>query len=310
MRNDAIPLFPAFFSIVLMSAATFLSLPLRAAGPAETLATIESLVGLKATHYPAESVYKVTKPRTDIAVRVDRWPLPPFMGLTTWAAFGPGGRSDVMLTGDLVVFEDEVNPVMSVLLDGGVQVTALHNHFFFDQPKVYFMHIGGEGTIAALAPVVRAALAKIDDIRRARPIPGSDFGGVPPPSRNSIAGAAIEASLGFKGEARDGMFKVVVGRSTTMDCGCRAGKEMGVNTWAAFAGSDDAALVDGDFAVLESELQSVLKALRRGGINIVSIHNHMTGEIPRILFLHYWGRGSTADLAATLRSALDTQQPD
>src|SRR5438552_17218445 len=101
------------------------------------------------------------------------------------------------------------------------------------------------------------------------------------------------------------MFEVTIGRKTKMACNCEVGKTMGVNTWAAFAGSDDRAVVDGDFAMLESELQGVLKALRKAGINVVAIHQHMTGEQPRILFLHYWGIGPAASLAQGLRAALD-----
>src|SRR3954467_2837424 len=103
------------------------------------------------------------------------------------------------------------------------------------------------------------------------------------------------------------MFKVVIGRTTKMPCGCDMTKEMGVNTWAAFAGSDDNAVVDGDFAVLEDELQPVLKAMRAGNINIVAIHSHMTHENPRILFLHYWGKGAVDGLTKTLKTALAVQ---
>ncbi len=103
------------------------------------------------------------------------------------------------------------------------------------------------------------------------------------------------------------MVKFVIGRKATMPCGCEVGKEMGVNTWAAFAGTNDNAVVDGDFACLETELQGVLKSLRSGGINIVAIHQHMTLENPRYIFLHYWGRGKATDLAAKLKTALDTQ---
>src|SRR5881392_4014484 len=104
------------------------------------------------------------------------------------------------------------------------------------------------------------------------------------------------------------MFKVVIGRKTKMPCGCDMTKEMGVNTWAAFAGSDENAAVDGDFAVLESELQGILKSLRGSGINIVAIHHHMTLETPRILFLHYWGRGKAGDLARGVKAAIDIQK--
>ena len=111
--------------------------------------------------------------------------------------------------------------------------------------------------------------------------------------------------MGISGQTNNGMFKVVKGRKAKMPCGCEVGKEMGVNTWAAFAGSDDNAVVDGDFAMLESELQGVLKALRAAGIDIVAIHQHMTGEAPRVLFLHFWGVGRTEDLSKGLKAALD-----
>ena len=124
------------------------------------------------------------------------------------------------------------------------------------------------------------------------------------PAKTSLSPAKIEAVLVYKGELKDGVYKVVIGRTTKMN-GHTVGKAMGVNTWAAFVGSDDKAVVDGDFAMLESEVQPVLKALRGGGIDIVAIHNHMTNENPRIVFLHYWGVGSTERLARTLRIALD-----
>ncbi len=254
-----------------------------------------------------DGVVKVSFPRKDVDVTVDGWKMPPFMGLGSWAAFSPGreGVAEAMVMGDLVLFEDEVNPVMSALLESGVSVTALHNHFFFDTPKVFFLHIGGEGTVAGLGKGVRAAIDKVADIRKKTPKPVATSGAPALPAKSAIDGAKIEAVLGAKGQANDGMFKVVVGRSATAACGCNVGKTMGVNTWAAFAGSEDDAVVDGDFAVTEDELQAVLKTLRAGKIEIVAIHHHMSGETPRILFLHYWGRGKAADLATTVKKALD-----
>jgi hypothetical protein len=271
-------------------------------------ARIEQLTALKGTFTPAEGVFKVTSPRTDLPVTVDGWTMPPFMGLTSWAAFTTGGDAEVMVAGDLVLFEDEVNPVMSAALGGGLSVTALHNHFFFDNPRVYFMHIGGEGKLEEMAKAVHAALAKQKEVRTAQPQPTRAFGNAFVPGKNAITGATIEAALGTKGQANNGMFKVVIGRTTKMPCGCDMTKEMGVNTWAAFAGTDDNAVVDGDFAVLEDELQPVLKAMRGGNINIVAIHSHMTHENPRILFLHYWGKGAVDGLTKTLQAALATQK--
>jgi hypothetical protein len=255
----------------------------------------------------ADNVVKVSFPRDDVAVEVDGWKkMPPFMGLTSWAAFVPGEKPGVeaMVMGDLVLFEDEVSPAMSAALDNGIEVTALHNHFSFDKPRVMFMHIGGEGSVEQLAKGVRAALDAQKAVRQKSAQPGASFG-PPPPTPSKIDGAKLDALFGIKGAAKDGMYKAVFGRKTSAACGCTIGKAMGVNTWAAFGGSDADAVVDGDFAVAESELQPVLKALRGGGVNVVAIHSHMTGESPRILFLHYWGRGAAATLAATVKRALD-----
>lgn len=265
---------------------------------------IEEAAGAKGTLSEEEGVFKVTYPRNDVKVSVDGTILPPFMGLTSWAAFKPGVKEEAMVMGDMVLFQDEVNPAMSVALDNGLDVTALHNHFFYDEPKVYFMHIGGEGDPVALAGAVKQLQDKVKEIRAATPEIAKGFGMEPLPATSSLTPGPIENVLG-KGQAKDGMFKVVIGRKTNMPCGCEVGKEMGVNTWAAFYGSDEVALVDGDFAVLEGELQGVLKSLRSAGINIVAIHHHMESENPKILFLHYWGRGPTATLARSLKTALD-----
>ena len=270
-------------------------------------AKIEATTGLKGALNAEEGVFKVTSPRNDVKVSVDGWQMPPFMGLTSWAAFKDGMKEEAMVMGDLVLFQDEVNPVMSAALNAGLNVTALHNHFFYDEPHVFFMHIEGEGSVEKLGGAVKATFDKVKEIRAANPTPAKLFGAGFAPTSNAINGKVIDDLLGTKGQAKDGMFKIVLGRSTKMACGCEAGKEMGVNTWAAFAGTDDNAIVDGDFAVLETELQPVLKSLRAEGVNIVAIHHHMTEEVPRILFLHYWGKGKAADLAGSLKKTFAVQ---
>ncbi len=255
----------------------------------------------------SDNVVKVTFPRDDVKVEVDGWKMPPFMGLTSWSAFVPGEKAGVeaMVMGDLVLFEDEVSPTMSAALDGGLEVTALHNHFFFDKPHVYFMHIGGEGSLEQLGRGVKAAIDAQRAVRAKAPVPAAAFGPPPSPGPSAIDAAKLDAVFGVKGATKDGMYKATMGRKTEAECGCTVGKAMGVNTWAAFAGTEDDALVDGDFAVAEGELQAVLKTLRGAGINVVAIHSHMTRERPRLLFLHYWGRGKVASLAASLKRALD-----
>ena len=186
-----------------------------------------------------------------------------------------------------------------------LEVTALHNHFFFDEPKVYFMHIGGTGEAATVAAGVKKVYDKVAEIRAANPTPTKVSSGTIA-SPGSITPAPLETALGVKGQASQGMFKIVIGRPASM-LGVPVGKEMGFNTWAAFAGSDGDAVIDGDFAMLENELQQVLPAMRKEGINMVAIHQHMTHEQPRCLFLHYWGKGKAVDLAQSLRRVLDAQ---
>jgi hypothetical protein len=267
---------------------------------------IDRVTGAKGSYTPGEDVYRVNFPRSDVKVSIEGRSMHPFLGLTSWAAFTPHSQNELMVMGDLVLFEDEVNPVMSAALDNGLEVTALHNHFFFESPRVMFMHIGGTGIAERLATAVRRAMDKVQEIRKATPQPASKFPGPAIPETNSITASTIDGILGVKGQVNAGMYKVAIGRKATMH-GKAIGNQMGVNTWAAFAGADQTAFVDGDFAMLESELQPVLKALRKAGINIVAIHNHMTHEEPQYVFLHYWGKGPAASLAKGLKSALDTQ---
>src|SRR4029077_10924865 len=226
-------------------------------------AKIDNLTGLKGKMNEKEGVYKVTFPRNDVKIVVDGWTMPPFMGLGTWAAFTKGAHTEAMVMGDTVLFQDEVNSAMSAALDNGLSVTALHNHFFFDQPKVFFMHIEGEGTIEKLASAVRKVYDTTKAIRGSNAKPAESFSVVGEPSlpeKNSIAAAPLNEIFGTQSESKDGMVKFTIGRPAKMH-GVNIDKDMGVNTWAAFAGSDDNAVVDGDFAVTEDELQPVLRSL-------------------------------------------------
>jgi Domain of Unknown Function (DUF1259) len=266
-------------------------------------AQIDELTGLKGKMNEKEGVYKVTFPRGDVKVAVAGWQMPPFMGLGTWAAFTKGAHTEAMVMGDTVLFEDEVNAAMSAALDNGLNVTALHNHFFFDNPKVFFMHIEGEGTIEKLASAVRKVYDTTKAIRGSNAKPAESFSVVGEPSlpeKNWITAAPLNEIFGTQSESKDGMVKFTIGRPAKMH-GVTIDKDMGVNTWAAFAGSDDNAVVDGDFAVTEDELQPVLRSLIKDKINIVAIHQHMTYEQPRIMFFHYWGRGRAKDLAQAVK---------
>lgn len=288
--------------------AIFLSLPSSFAFAALDIPAIEQAAGAKGKWIEEEKVYKLSFPRDDVKVTVNGTALPPFMGLTSWSSFMSGREKAVMVMGDIVLFEDEVNPAMSAALENGLDVTALHNHFFYDEPRVFFMHIGGEGTADGLASGVRKVLDAVKKLRSASPQPAKNFANKSLPSNSSISGKPLDQIFGAVGTSSNGMYKAVFGREVSMPCACVAGKEMGVNTWAGFYGSDDNAIVDGDFACAYGELQSVLKTLRSHDINIVAIHNHMEAEAPRMLFLHYMGYGKAADLAASVKAALDAQK--
>src|SRR5882757_7549952 len=262
-------------------------------------ARIDELTGLKGKMNEKEGVYKVTFPRNDVKVVVDGWSMPPFMGLGTWAAFTPT-KDGAMVMGDTVLFEDEVNATMSAALDNGLSVTALHNHFFFDHPKVYFMHIEGEGAVDKLAGAVRKVYDATKQVRAASPKSKDSFGAAHLPEKNSITAAPLNEIFGAQGESKDGMVKFTFGRPATMH-GVKIDNAMAENTWAAFAGSDDNAVVDGDFAVTEDQLQPTARSLLKEKMNIVAIHQHMTHEQPRMMFFHYWGRGSAKDLAQAIR---------
>jgi hypothetical protein len=266
-------------------------------------AKIGTAAGTKATTTP-DGVVRIGWPRTDVKVAVDGTPLKPFAGLGSWAAF-KGTEHGAMVMGDTVVFQDEVSPAMDAAFAGGLEVTALHNHFFFDEPKVYFMHVGGQGDPEKLAAGIKGVWDAIKKVRADKPQPGTRFAGKSP-SEGTITAEPIEKALERKGESQGGVVKITIPREGTMH-GVKVGGSMGLTTWAAFSGSDELAAVDGDFIMTAEEVQPVLRALRKSGIHIVALHNHMAGEKPAFYFTHFWGKGSAAELSKGLRSALDAQ---
>jgi hypothetical protein len=263
-------------------------------------AKIEKIIGTKGQLEVKENVFKVSFPRKDLKVIINGVKFTPGMGLTSWAAFKQV-NNHVMVMGDLVLTEDQVNPVMSSALENGLNVTALHNHFLWENPRIMFMHIEGMDSTDKLA----SAIGKVFEVIKT----SSNRKSSPPhalinPEQTTLNPSKIDAILGEKGNLKDGVYKVVIGRAAKMD-DITIGGAMGVNTWAAFVGSDNQAVVDGDFAMHEAELQNVLRTLRKAGIYIVAIHQHMTEEQPRFMFLHYYAIGNVETLAKGLRAALD-----
>lgn len=264
-----------------------------------TAPVIERAFGIKPEEFLEDGVIKVTIPRIDIKVSVQNYILDPFMGMSSWVSFQKGTKPGVeaMAMGDIALLDHEINVAMSVALDNNIEVTALHNHLFYDSPKVYFMHISAEGKTDALA----ANIKKIFDASKtAKPL--QFFQNAP---LNALKGESLEKFIGIKSETKNGIVKFVIGRQVKGGCSCPVGKNMGVNTWAAFGGNNDMAVLNGDLAVFEEELQPVLKALRKAQINVVAIHNHMTKETPRLLFVHFWAVGKADTLAQGFKTALD-----
>lgn len=254
-----------------------------------------------------DNVFKINIPRNDLSVSVDGVPTPTAFGFGGWLAMTKGeGSMDVMM-GDLVLLEEEVNPVMSALLDQGLEVTALHNHFFYEQPRIFYMHVMGHGDPVALAAKVKPALDLIGHIPPRSKIPGIPAANPPSSARGSMDTDMITRIVGHNGEQMGPVYKITVGRPDLhiMDMGAAIGIRMGLNTWAAFTGNNQSAAMAGDVAMLGNEVQSVLKALRSHGIEVVAIHHHMIDTQPNIIFLHFLGKGSAEKLAAGFRAALD-----
>jgi hypothetical protein len=246
-------------------------------------------------------VLKVNIPRNDLTVAIDGAIVPTPLGFGGWIALAKGEHNMDVMMGDLVLTEHEVNPVMSAVLDAGLNVTALHNHFFYETPRIFYMHVHGVGAAADLAAKIKPAIELIGK-GSASPLKGS--GSALP---TGLTASRLASLIGHEGEQNGPVYKITIGRPDLdiREHGAKIDARMGLNTWAAFAGSDADAVVAGDVAMKAGEVTPVLKSLRGAGLQIVAIHHHMTTGEPTVYFLHYWGRGPAEQLARGVRAAVD-----
>jgi hypothetical protein len=286
--------------LILVSAICMAALPQLSAGQdvPNDYQQVMKIVG-KQGDYKA-NVLKVNIPRNDLHMQIAGYSVPTPFGFGGWFAMTKADGGEDVVMGDLVLTQEEVNPVMSALLDHGLEVTALHNHFFWDEPRVFFMHIHGHGKALDLANDLKPA---IDLIGQSKPAGATSAA----PKQSALDTDKIAKIVGHAGEQNGPVYKITLGRDdlAVKEMGATINARMGLNTWAAFFGSNDDAAVAGDIAMLESEVQPTLKALRSHGLDVVAIHHHMINSHPLIIFLHYWGRGPADKLATGFKAALD-----
>jgi len=262
---------------------------------------IENLTGFKGEFDKESNTVKISVPRSDLKVFAAGVKLTPALGLTSWAAF-TSVEEEAQVMADMVLLQDQVNVVMEEALNNGLKITALHNHYLWDSPKIMFMHIEGKGSLRDLAMAVGNVFKAIKQtsygtVWRAPPAPID-------PLKTTLNSETVGAFLEKKGILKDGVYKIVWGRTTQMD-GHEITGPMGVNSWAAFAGTDKEAVMLGDIAMEEKDVQNVLKTLLKHHIFIISLHQHMMRENPRIIFVHYLGRGPALELAKALKKTLE-----
>lgn len=301
MRNSKVIL-PVLIATFTLSGCSNAKAELDAAAIAEAAGTQTTVSG---------DVVRIGWSRDDVVVKVDGMAFPPAAGLGSWAAFKPTGKEqEAIVMGDTVVFQDEVDAAMDAAFAHGLSVTALHNHFFYDKPKVYFMHIGGHGPAPELASGVKAVWDAIKQVRAANAQPATRFAGTVPEPGSEIDAKRIATITGLDTTTHSGgVVKISTGRTASMH-GTQVSGSMGLTSWAAFTGSDALAVVDGDFIMTAAEVQPVLKAMRKVGFHVVALHNHMIGEKPAYYFTHYWGKGSVAELAKGFKAALEVQEEE
>jgi Domain of Unknown Function (DUF1259) len=259
---------------------------------------VDEAIGKPGTNLPG-GVHKFGLPRSDLKVTVDGVAIKPALALGSWIGFMPMANG-AMFMGDLVLTENEIEPVMKRLIDDGVEITAIHNHLLRTSPAIFYMHVGGQGDPVKLAQTLRAGL-----MLSQTPFAASAPAATPPTI--DLDTAAIDAALGAKGTINGGVYQFNIPRAGTItEAGMAVPPSMGSAIAINFqpTGSGKAAIT-GDFVLLGKEVNPVLKALRRNGIEVTALHSHMIDDSPHLLFMHFWANDDVSKLTRGLRAALD-----
>jgi hypothetical protein len=259
---------------------------------------VDKAVGKKGAEQPG-GVHKYGLPRSDLTVTLDGVTLKPTLALGSWLAFQPAGDG-AMVMGDLVLAETELSPVMARLIEGGVEITAIHNHLLRTSVPVFYMHVGGHGDPVKLAEALHAGLALSKT-------PFTQAPASPTPTPLELDTAAIETALGYKGTVNGGVYQFSIPRAEAVfEGGMNVPPSMGTATALNFqpTGGGKAAIT-GDFVLLGSEVNPILKTLRQQGIEVTALHSHMIDDSPHLFFMHFWANDDAQRLARVLRTALD-----
>ena len=272
---------------------------------AEEMASIDSALGKKGSYKEAEAVYTTPLPRNDLKMKIKGEPVPIPFGFGGWVSFKKtvDGKS-AMVMSDTVLQMEEVNPLISAAHANGLEIAAIHNHFFYEEPRIFYMHIHGIGTVAELAKKYA------DTIKGSKLFPANQPAPSAPPAvtgKENFDLPTLDAIVKYTGTVNGPTYKYTVGRSDlkVIAMGVEMTTNIGLNSWASFAGKQDDAHIAGDIAMLQSEVNGVIKTLRAHNLEVVAVHNHMLGDDPHMIFLHYYGRGNAATLAQGFRAALD-----
>ena len=269
-------------------------------------ALLDRAIGTKGTYVSEESAYKFTFPRVDISLRVGQQRLSPAQAPHSWVTFQPSIHHGAMMNGELILLDDEVNPVLSVALKSGLSVTGLGPTLLLEVPRLLALNVMAEGTFQTLGGAWRQTLDEIRRIGGQRRSPPGVSGPLSAPVNNAIDPAPLNAILSMRGVALNGIYRAAIGRVALIN-DTPIGREMGMSLKVSIFGTNERAFVDADMIANRDELQGVLKALRAKSLNITAIRNHIVGEHPQAIFIRMWGQGPASELAKGLRYVLDVE---